>query len=637
MPTTPMFVNYLEGAMDGAAAETHATFTALFIDEPGRANSGAPIFSGSIDWHSSVHAHLAMVIDLESAGDTDGLADFVATRFAADLVQGEIDLSFYDPYGWAWLLRLDMRLQDNGHTALTPLAEHLGEALMALIETRFADDTMDRGLGSYNDLNWMMSSLAEWSEANGATGMRRRLQEIFEANAPQIGTETGIREGDFFSQVGIAAQAHVTFGTTDSAAYRALYDTMLASVTDGSLDALIADTQANAEAGLGFGHFAGRVLSAAYGYWSLFEETLEPAFYAAYDRIVHFAEAYADLLGDGIGPGHWLPNFAAFATGLPAEAPVADPTGSIAASIEAWLQANDYNTHQHLLGSTGDDTLVGGYGEDVLDGGRGADVLEGGRGNDTLKAGYDRGDGDVFDGGEGVDTYVIDGTEVDNFRFDVNLSTGTDRYNNTYIDIENVVGGRSSDTLTGNREDNILEGRDGNDRLDGGRGADQLFGGNGNDVLLAGYDRGDGDLFDGGNGIDTYMIAGTEVDHFAFDVSLATGTDRYGNRYVDIENVIGGTRNDALTGDAGRNKLEGRAGDDTLEGGGGNDLLKGGSGFDTAVFNGLLDDFVFSVQHNGLIVTGEGRDRLRDDIERLVFDDTTLSYAEAVALADVSV
>jgi serralysin len=56
-----------------------------------------------------------------------------------------------------------------------------------------------------------------------------------------------------------------------------------------------------------------------------------------------------------------------------------------------------------------------------------------------------------------------------------------------------------------------------------------------------------------------------------------------------IENAIGGSGNDELTGNDGNNLLEGNNGKDTLNGGIGNDTLKGGLGNDTYVVDNIND------------------------------------------------
>ena len=54
-----------------------------------------------------------------------------------------------------------------------------------------------------------------------------------------------------------------------------------------------------------------------------------------------------------------------------------------------------------------------------------------------------------------------------------------------------------------------------------------------------------------------------------------------GNTGNLIENAIGGSSNDTLTGNEADNRLEGRDGDDVLRGQGGGDILAGGAGHDT--------------------------------------------------------
>jgi Ca2+-binding RTX toxin-like protein len=51
-----------------------------------------------------------------------------------------------------------------------------------------------------------------------------------------------------------------------------------------------------------------------------------------------------------------------------------------------------------------------------------------------------------------------------------------------------------------------------------------------------------------------------------------------------IENAVTGDGNDALRGNALKNRLVGMRGDDRLEGGGAGDVLQGGSGADTAAY-----------------------------------------------------
>jgi serralysin len=107
---------------------------------------------------------------------------------------------------------------------------------------------------------------------------------------------------------------------------------------------------------------------------------------------------------------------------------------------------------------------------------------------------------------------------------------------------------------------------------------------------------------------ETFMNVGTGVGN----LMIARG--------VTIENAIGGTGNDTITGNAVANTLTGNAGNDTVNGGAGADTLIGGSGSDT--LNGGSGNDVFSDTlggHNG--------DTISDLAvgDTIVFTDATLA------------
>ena len=136
-----------------------------------------------------------------------------------------------------------------------------------------------------------------------------------------------------------------------------------------------------------------------------------------------------------------------------------------------------------LVGDADANTIRGGGDDDELVGNEGNDVLNGELGNDLLVEGRGEAvnalDADVFGGllggaesgvdtesyrGAGSNRYVdIDGQPDDGRR---------DEGDNVRTDIENVVGGFSSDVLTGNSGANHLFGLEGYDILDGGADTD---------------------------------------------------------------------------------------------------------------------------------------------------------------------
>ncbi len=119
----------------------------------------------------------------------------------------------------------------------------------------------------------------------------------------------------------------------------------------------------------------------------------------------------------------------------------------------------------HVVGTSGPDTLVGTGGADIICAFGGNDTLLGRGGNDLLLGG---GGADVLAGRGGADS---------------------------------LRGGTGADILRGGDRSDVLRGGGGNDRLFGNRGGDRLFGNGGNDHL------------DGGPGIDT-GVGGAGFDTF---------------------------------------------------------------------------------------------------------------------------
>jgi Ca2+-binding RTX toxin-like protein len=165
--------------------------------------------------------------------------------------------------------------------------------------------------------------------------------------------------------------------------------------------------------------------------------------------------------------------------------------------------------------------------------------------------------------------------------------------------IEGLAG---ADTLRGGAGDDRLEGGDGSDDLDGGDGDDTLVGGVGADRLI------------GGAGNDTADYSGeTEVVY----VRLYDGVTDYNGRFAgargdalsSIENLIGGSADDYLLGDAGTNRLTGGLGNDYLDGKGGDDVLLGGAGRDRLI-GGTGDDRLYGVEGNDVLIGGAGDDAL---------------------------
>lgn len=125
-----------------------------------------------------------------------------------------------------------------------------------------------------------------------------------------------------------------------------------------------------------------------------------------------------------------------------------------------------------------------------------------------------------------------------------------------------VTGGSGVNALTGTAYADVLDGGAGNDVITGGAGADVIDGGTGVDTYIAG---------------DGAAIIVTLNTSTAATVTVIGGTD---DTIVNIENVIGTSGNDIITGDSAANTLNGDAGHDLITGGAGADSITAGEGTD---------------------------------------------------------
>lgn len=285
------------------------------------------------------------------------------------------------------------------------------------------------------------------------------------------------------------------------------------------------------------------------------------------------------------------------------------------------------NTNNKLSGADGNDELSGGKGTDTLSGGNGNDTLDGGIGSDSMAGGagndiyYVDSSSDIIteavgSGSDTVNSYTTSYTlsaNVENLELLSGYSVG-----NSYLTYSaiNGTGNELNNRITGNDLDNKLMGMAGNDTLIGNDGDDTLQGGAGNDVLNGGYGT---DI-----AIYTDATAGVKVSlaTTALQVTGGAGTDTL----IDIEDLLGSSFNDTLTGSAdsnyigdgaGNDSVSAGAGDDELYASAGNDTIDGGDGSDTFIFADVT--VASKLNLNSIIAqdTGSGTD-LISNIENIV-------------------
>ena len=215
---------------------------------------------------------------------------------------------------------------------------------------------------------------------------------------------------------------------------------------------------------------------------------------------------------------------------------------------------------------------------------------------------------------------LADGRVVVAYGSETGDATNSTTLNYQVIDPRerDIFGTTGNDNIVGREDNSSIYGFGGNDKLTGRAGIDVLEGGDGVDSLkgFAGNDRLEGgagnDLLDGGTGRDTAIYWRESA---GYTVSLATGRagvtgQTPSDTLVSIENVIGTSFNDVVTGNSAANTLEGGSGADRLNGGGGGDTLVGNGGKDTLQGGGGADRFTYLGIDES--TPGAGRDLILD-------------------------
>lgn len=270
----------------------------------------------------------------------------------------------------------------------------------------------------------------------------------------------------------------------------------------------------------------------------------------------------------------------------------------------------------YIGGSVGDVVSAGDGNDSIQSMGAVTDTFNGGLGNDVINVngwlpfGWDS--GSQFDGGPGVDTFVAGparqwgeslpvSISLDGLPNDGVVGSGS---SNVMSTIENVTGTPAPETFAGSAADNVFDGGGGPDNFSGGGGADtvsyasrggavtvsidgvaddgeagegdnigldieRVEGGAGDDVLASAPAD---EHFDGGPGTDTASYA-ARTDPVVASLRTGGGAAVEHDTFQGVENLIGGSADDVLSGDDGDNTLVGGPGDDEVYGLAGSDTV----------------------------------------------------------------
>jgi hypothetical protein len=130
------------------------------------------IFHGCIDWHSSVHGMLGLVLFGDISGNKRYDA-FVEQQLAVPKLALEREMlmrnpAFEMPYGRAWFLRLAIEHERRyGSQKLRAMADDVAGSLKTFIAPR-RSDLLE---GDYGSISWALINLIDYAQATGNQGL----------------------------------------------------------------------------------------------------------------------------------------------------------------------------------------------------------------------------------------------------------------------------------------------------------------------------------------------------------------------------------------------------------------------------------------------------------------------------------
>ncbi len=288
-----------------------------------------PVFSGSFDWHSSVHGHwllvrlLKLFPDLPEAVRIRGTLD---AHLTAGNVRTEVDYlnqpnraSFERTYGWAWLLKLaeELRTWDDPDarrwsTALQPLAD----AFVARYLDFLPRQTYPIRRGVHPNTAFGIAFALDYARAAGRTDLEALLLErartyfADDADYPAAWEPDG---DDFFSRSLI--EADLMHRVLDPAAFADWFHRFLPDLERGEPRSLLEPADVSDRTDPKIVHLDGLNLSRAWCMRGIAEALPDgdPVRRVLLDSSVRHAEATLPHIVSGHYEGeHWLASFAVY-------------------------------------------------------------------------------------------------------------------------------------------------------------------------------------------------------------------------------------------------------------------------------------------------------------------------------------
>ncbi len=263
-----------------------------------------PVFHGCVDWHSAVHGHWALLRVARSAAESR-LIDVVQRSMEPAAMRAEAEFiaanpRFEMPYGRAWFLQL---ITEYELTTQDRQFRYFGDAVAETLARYLLSRDCKLGRSTYLNQSWAYRHLLEYYEHTGhlenAAATRTRVATC---DGADVKLDRDRRKAEFFSLFSNLAHLYaLALGDDEFARWH--------SASRPSQAALKPVSRLQTPA-----HHLGINLSRAWGMWSLYIRTGDPAYRRSY--IAHVEEGlkrHEANLADYYGYGRWVPQFAIYA------------------------------------------------------------------------------------------------------------------------------------------------------------------------------------------------------------------------------------------------------------------------------------------------------------------------------------
>jgi hypothetical protein len=287
-----------------------------------------PVFFGSFDWHSCVHAYwlLATVLRLfPETGDARKIEKLFDAQLTSSKIDAEVDYldlplrgTFERPYGWAWLLMLAAELDRHGsdhakkwREALAPLASAFVDRFLAFLPKA----TYPTRVGTHFNSAFALTLALEHADVTSNAKLRSLLvtktHEWYGRDADCQAWEPG---GDDFLSSALM-EAECMRRALDADEFSPWLDRFLPRLADRQPETLFAPAIVSDRSDGKIAHLDGLNLTRAWCWrsiassWPVSDPRRSIALEAAE---THLAASLPYVAGDYMGE-HWLATFALLA------------------------------------------------------------------------------------------------------------------------------------------------------------------------------------------------------------------------------------------------------------------------------------------------------------------------------------